>query len=77
MSQFDRENNELFQMVRNNHHRQSTTTTVGIVVPMAQAQAFVEFQAAKRHSVADGKTIAFCAACLFLAVCGFVIPLVF
>lgn len=77
MSQFDRENQELFQMVRNNHHRAGTTTTVGIIVPIDQARSYAEFEVSRRKGVKDRQHAVFFIAGLFVAVCGFVIPLVF
>lgn len=42
MSTFERENNEVIQMVRQNHHRSEVCQTVGYIVTEEQARQLVQ-----------------------------------
>ena len=42
MSTFERENNEVIQMVRQNHHRSEVCQTVGYIVTEEQARQLVK-----------------------------------
>ena len=42
MSTFERENNEVFQMVRQNHHRSGVCQTVGYIVTEDEARQLVK-----------------------------------
>lgn len=42
MSTFERENNEVFQMVRQNHHRSEVCQTIGYIVTEEQARGLVQ-----------------------------------
>lgn len=38
MSQFDRENNEVFSLVNENHRRSCVCPTIGVIVPVEDAK---------------------------------------
>lgn len=42
MSTFERENNEVIQMVRQNHHRSEVCQTIGYIVTEEQARQLVK-----------------------------------
>ena len=42
MSAFERENNEVFQMVRQNHHRSEVCQTIGYIVTEDEARRLVQ-----------------------------------
>jgi len=42
MSRFEKENNEVFQMVRQNHHRSEVCQTIGYIVTEEQARQLVK-----------------------------------
>ncbi len=41
MSRFEKENNEVFQMVRQNHHRRQVCQTIGYIVTEDEARRMV------------------------------------
>lgn len=41
MSRFEKENNEVFQMVRQNHHRSGVCQTIGYIVTEDEARRMV------------------------------------
>ncbi len=41
MSRFEKENNEVFQMVRQNHHRRQVCQTIGYIVTEDEARQLV------------------------------------
>lgn len=49
MSEFDRQDLELMQMVGENHRRSSMTKVVGYIVPADQARRFAAYEAAKKR----------------------------
>ena len=52
MSEFDRENEPLFQEIHRNHRRSSATQVVGYIVPQKEAQEIAVERAVR--SKADG-----------------------
>lgn len=55
--EFERENQEAFKMVRENHRRSNLTETVGCIVPVDQAMEFVQFRASRKKSDGVGGII--------------------
>lgn len=49
MSEFEKQDRELIQMVGENHRRSSMTKVVGYIVPADQAQRFAAYEAAKKR----------------------------
>ena len=49
MSEFDRQDLELIQMVGENHRRSGMTKVVGYIVPADQARRFAAYEAAKKR----------------------------
>lgn len=49
MSEFDRQDLELIQMVGENHRRSNTTTFFGYVIREDQARRFAAYEAAKKR----------------------------
>lgn len=75
MSQFDRENQELFQMVGENHRRSGLTKVVGYIVPADQAQKFAAYEA--KHKRAGSQRFDYIVITLLLALMGMLLPLIF
>lgn len=51
MSEFDRENEDVFAIVRDNPRRRGVTREVGVIVPVADAKCFAEYQAGRKRGV--------------------------
>lgn len=61
MSEFDRENQEVFSMVHNNPRRSEILRDVGVIVPMQKARDFAAYEAASKND-GIGFIIGACAA---------------
>lgn len=75
MSQFDRENQELFQMVGENHRRSGLTKVVGYIVPADQAQKYAAYEA--KHKRAGSQRFDYIVIILLVALMGMLMPLIF
>lgn len=49
MSEFEKQDRELIQMVGENHRRSGMTKVVGYIVPADQARRFAAYEAAKKR----------------------------
>lgn len=49
MSEFEKQDRELIQMVGENHRRSGMTKVVGYIVPADQAQRFAAYEATKKR----------------------------
>lgn len=47
MSEFEKQNVDLFNMVHRNHHRSGLSRPVGIIVPIDEARKMAEMRAAQ------------------------------
>ena len=50
MSEFDRENAEVFAMVHDNPRRSGVLTDIGVIVPMKAAQSYAAYEAAQARN---------------------------
>lgn len=75
MSEFDRQDQELFRMVGENHRRSGLTKVVGYIVPADQAQKFAAYEA--KHKRAGSQRIDYIVITLLLALMGMLLPLIF
>ena len=50
MSEFDRENEDVFQIVHDNPRRRGIIRDVGYIVPMKQAQSYAAYEAAQARN---------------------------
>lgn len=58
MSEFDRENEDVFALVRENRRRSDLAPVIGYIVPMKQAQSYAAYEAAQaRNSRGIGSLI--------------------
>jgi len=48
MSEFDRENEDVFAIVRDNPRRRGVLREVGIIVPMEEARCYAAYQAGRK-----------------------------
>lgn len=57
MSKFDRENEDVFQIVRNNPRRRGVIQDLGCVVPVDQVIEFAQFRASRKKGSGMGEII--------------------
>ena len=70
MSEFDRENEDVFQIVRDNPRRRGVTRDVGYIINQEQAQRFASYEAAqKRRGGMVFKYIALMCLVAFAVIC--------
>ena len=50
MSEFDRENEDVFALVRENRRRSDLAPVIGYIVPMKQAQSYAAYEAAQARN---------------------------
>lgn len=50
MSEFEKQNAEVFAMVRDNPRRSGVLTEIGYIVPMKQAQSYAAYEAAQARN---------------------------
>lgn len=50
MSEFDRENEDVFSLVRENRRRSDLAPVIGYFVPMKQAQSYAAYEAAQARN---------------------------
>ena len=50
MSEFDRENEDVFSLVRENRRRSDLAPVIGYIVPMKQAQSYAAYEAAQARN---------------------------
>lgn len=50
MSEFDRENEDVFALVRENRRRSDLAPVIGYIVPMKQARSYAAYEAAQARN---------------------------
>lgn len=50
MSEFDRQNEDVFALVRENRRRSDLAPVIGYIVPMKQAQSYAAYEAAQARN---------------------------
>lgn len=68
MSEFDRQNEDVFQIVHNNPRRRGVSRTIGYIVPQEQAEQFAAFEAIQQRSVRYGHITMFMALIVVIGV---------
>lgn len=61
MSEFDKQNEDVFQIVHDNPRRRGVTRTVGFIVNQKQAEQFAAFEAIQQRNVRYGHITMFMA----------------
>ena len=68
MSEFDRENEDVFQIVHGNPRRRGVIRDVGYIINQEQAQRFSAYEAAQKRRGADSREFGIFAISLFISV---------
>ena len=75
MSEFERQNADLFHAIHANHRRSRTTRTIGYIVTGEQAQRFASYEASQRRGGDGLFSLVLLAAQLFVLVTAAVVAL--
>lgn len=74
MSEFDMQNQDVFQIVHDNPRRRGVIRDIGVIVPNEQAQRFAVYEASQSRG-GDWKSMAAMVAALFVTVTAAVLVL--